>query len=228
MRVAAGAVAKLVLRQAGIEVVAWVSQVGSLVDHSAPESVQFELVNNNEVRCADPSCVPLFREAIQQARAEKDTIGGQIGFCCRSVPAGLGEPVFDKLEADLAKGMMSLPASKGFEIGSGFAGSTMRGSTHNDVFVSTENGVRTKTNYSGGIQGGISNGMTIYGKVAFKPVATLLRPQDTVDQDGETAIVSPKGRHDPCVLPRAVPIVEAMAALTLADHWLRNRAINEK
>ena len=161
---------------------------------------------------------------IESTRAAGDSLGGIVGCVARGVPAGLGEPVFDKLEAELAKAMLSLPATKGFEIGSGFSAITMRGSEHNDSFEIRDNSVRTATNRSGGVQGGISNGEPIYFRVAFKPTATIMRPQETVDREGNAMTLEPKGRHDPCVLPRAVPIVEAMMALVLADHALRQAA----
>jgi chorismate synthase len=162
-------------------------------------------------------------ELIRKIRKEGDTIGGTVTCVIKGVPAGLGEPVFDKLQADFAKAMMSINAAKGFEYGSGFEGTDLKGSEHNDLFFKDEGKVVTRTNLSGGIQGGISNGMDIYFKVAFKPVATIMKEQESVDKDGNAVLVSGKGRHDPCVLPRAVPIVESMAALVLADHWLRLR-----
>jgi chorismate synthase len=166
---------------------------------------------------------------IDEARRAGDSLGGVVECVCRQVPTGLGEPVFDKLEADLARAVMSLPASKGFEIGSGFAGTFMTGIEHNDPFTIDDSGrVRTQSNRSGGVQGGISNGEDIVFRVAFKPTATIAQPQQTVDRSGKAVTLEARGRHDPCVLPRAVPMVEAMACLVLADHWLRQRALSER
>jgi len=178
---------------------------------------------NNPVRCPDQEMAAQMEAHIKEVRKDGDTIGGIVSCVAQGVPAGLGEPAFDKLHADLAKAILSINACKGFEYGSGFAGVAMRGSEHNDVFIQEDDEVRTRTNYSGGIQGGISNGMDIYFRAAFKPVATIVPEQESINQAGEEVIVTGKGRHDPCVVPRAVPIVEAMAALVLADHWLRNR-----
>ncbi len=220
-RVLAGAVAKLLLRTQGIAVHAWVAQVGDVdyagtpADPSATES--------NIVRCPDPAVAARMIAAIDAARKDGDTLGGVVAGVARGVPAGLGEPVFDKLHADLGRAMLSINAVKGFEYGSGFAGTRLRGSEHNDEFFSSDEGIRTRTNHSGGIQGGISNGMDIIFRVAFKPVATIMKPQATVDAEGRETTLTGRGRHDPCVVPRAVPIVEAMAALVLADHWLRDR-----
>lgn len=220
-RVAAGAVAKQVLEQlSDIEVLAWVEQVGNIVANLDPETVSRTEIEANIVRCPDSETAVQMQRLIETVRKDKDSIGGVIKCVCRNVPAGLGEPVFDKLEAELAKAMLSIPASKGFSIGSGFEGSSMRGSKHNDLFIYEQNQIKTKTNYSGGIQGGISNGMPIEFRVAFKPVATIFTPQQTVDQQAHTVTIQPKGRHDPCVLPRAVPIVEHMAHLVLLDHLL--------
>ncbi len=219
-RVAAGAVARQVLLAQGIEVVAWVAEVagiGSTVDDT---TVGRQDVDANDVRCPDVAAAPAIDAAIRAARAEGDTLGGIVRCTCRGVPPGLGSPVFDKLEADLAKAMLSIPAAKGFESGSGYGGTTMRGSAHNDPFVPGPRGPVTTTNHSGGIQGGISNGMPVNFSVAFKPVATIFSPQSTVNDRGEAVTLKPRGRHDPCVLPRAVPIVEAMACLVLVDHWL--------
>ncbi len=225
-RVAAGAVAQAILAPLGIEVVAWVEQVHNLVVPSVDvEAVTRELIDQNDVRCPDPETAKAMFERIDQARKDGDSLGGIVTFVARSVPAGLGEPVFDKLEADLGKAMLSLPAAKGFEVGSGFAGVGMTGSQHNDPFIRRADGsVGTRTNHSGGIQGGISNGEPIIARVAFKPTATIMREQDTVDEDGQPTTIKGRGRHDPCVVPRAVPIVEAMARLVIADHWLRHRA----
>jgi len=223
-RVAAGAIAKQVLRALfGVNVQAWVQAVGSIHTDIESGDVTHEAVEANIMRCPDPGVAEEMEALVREVRKNGDTIGGVLRAVATGVPAGWGDPVFDKLEADLAKAMLSLPASKGFELGSGFAGTMMRGSTHNDVFESTDDGVRTRTNYSGGIQGGISNGMPIEIRVAFKPVATVFIEQDTVDNQGEETTVKPRGRHDPCVVPRAVPIVEAMMALVLLDHALRQR-----
>lgn len=222
-RVAAGAIAKLLLRQQGVEINAYVSQVGTL---KAPEYTQLDLrkTEDNIVRCPDPATAEKMIALIDQVRLDRDTIGGVVSCVIKNTPGGLGEPVFDKLHAELGKAMLSINAVKGFEYGSGFAGVELRGSQHNDEFVNEGGKIRTKTNHSGGVQGGISNGEDIYFKVAFKPVATIMQDQATVDKEGNEAVVSGKGRHDPCVVPRAVPIVEAMAALVLADFLLRNKA----
>ncbi len=228
-RVAAGAVAKLLLKQQGIEVLAHVSSVGKIdapnVDYTNAAAF-IEIRENNIVRCADPATAEEMIACIDGVRKQGDTIGGKISCFVTGVPVGLGEPVFDKLHADLGKAMLSINAVHGFEYGSGFSGSEMMGSEHNDVFVKDAAGsVKTVTNFSGGIQGGISNGMPIDFKVAFKPVATIMTNQATIDAEGNAANIQGKGRHDPCVVPRAVPIVEAMAALVLADHWLRNKTV---
>jgi chorismate synthase len=183
-------------------------------------------VEATAVRCPHPATAAAMIERIKQARSAGDSVGGVIECRVRGVPPGLGEPVFDRLEADLAKAMLSLPATKGFEIGSGFAGTRLKGSEHNDAFEPREGRVRTVTNRSGGVQGGISNGEEIVFRTAFKPTATILQPQKTVDIHGKATELAAKGRHDPCVLPRAVPIVEAMTALVLVDHWLRQAAQN--
>ena len=224
-RVAAGAVAQRVLADAGVEIVGWVDQVGEVIARCDPDQVSRAQVDANIVRCPDPARAAEMEALIREVRSQGDTIGGVARVVARGVPAGLGDPVFDKLEADLAKAMMSLPAAKGFESGSGFGGVTMRGSAHNDPFVAEDGRIRTRSNHSGGVQGGISNGMPIVVSVAFKPVATIFQEQDTVDREGNPAIIKPRGRHDPCVLPRAVPLVEAAMALTLCDHWLRWRAL---
>ncbi len=222
-RVAAGAVAKLFLRKEGIDIRAYVSQVGALTLDKPLSELDLSLTESNPVRCPDPTTAAAMEELIREVRKAGDTIGGVVSCVIRGVPAGLGEPVFDKLHADLGKAVLSINACKGFEYGSGFAGVTMRGSAHNDPFYNDEGRIKTRTNHSGGIQGGISNGMDICFRAAFKPVATIVPEQESVNQAGEPATVVGKGRHDPCVLPRAVPIVEAMAAVTLADHWLRQR-----
>lgn len=224
-RVAAGAVARQVLESLGpVEIVAWVDRVADLACEVDSGTVTSAEVDGSVVRCPDPAAAAAMKARIEQARAAQDTVGGVVRCVARGVPAGLGEPVFDKLDAELAKAMISLPAAKGFEVGSGFAGTELTGMQHNDRFVPDPRlGIATQTNRSGGIQGGISNGMPIEISVAFKPVATVFQEQATVDQAGRPVIVRPRGRHDPCVLPRAVPIVEAMMALVLVDHWLRWR-----
>jgi len=226
-RVAAGAIAKLMLKTQGIEIVAHVSSVGKINAPNVEIKNADEFIADREkniVRCADPATAEEMIEYIDSIRKQGDTVGGKVSCYVQNCPVGLGEPVFDKLHADLGKAMLSINAVHGFEYGSGFAGSEMRGSEHNDIFIKNSSGqVGTLTNYSGGIQGGISNGMPIAFTVAFKPVATIMHNQATIDSEGNAAEISGKGRHDPCVVPRAVPIVEAMAALVLADHWLRNR-----
>ncbi len=225
-RVAAGALAEqLLARWAGIEIVAWVASVADVAAALPDEqAVTRSEVDATDVRCPDLRAAPRMIEAIEEARKARDSVGGVVRCVVRNVPPGLGEPVFDKLTADLAKGVMSLPATRGFEIGEGFAATRMRGSLHNDPFYRDGERVRTRTNHSGGVQGGISNGEPIRFAVAFKPVATIFLPQETVTRSGEAVTFQAKGRHDPCVLPRAVPMVEAMAALVLADHMLRQRA----
>lgn len=222
-RVAAGAIAKLFLETQGIRCTAWVSQVGHLILDTPIESLQLDLTEQNDVRCPDPEMATAMIDLIREVRKAGDTIGGVISARITGCPAGVGDPVFDRLHADLGKAMLSINACKGFEYGSGFAGVTLRGSAHNDPFYTEEGKIKTRTNYSGGIQGGISNGMPIDFRVAFKPVATIIPAQESVNRAGETVAVEGRGRHDPCVLPRAVPIVEAMAAITLADHLLRQR-----
>lgn len=223
-RVAAGAVAKLLLKHFGVEVIGYVSQVGSVKVDKTYSELDLTLVENTPVRCPDLAKAEEMIDLIKAVRKDGDTIGGVVTAVIKDCPAGLGEPAFDKLHAELGKAMLSINACKGFEYGSGFDGVTMRGSEHNDTFVNNDGNIETTTNYSGGIQGGISNGMDIYFRAAFKPVATIVAAQDSVDTSGEKAIVTGKGRHDPCVLPRAVPIVEAMAALTIADFLLRQRS----
>jgi chorismate synthase len=222
-RVAAGAVAKLLLKESSVEITAYVSRVGDIV---APDYKQLDLshVESNIVRCPDADTAAKMIDLIDQIRLDRDTIGGVVTCVIKNVPVGLGEPVFDKLHAELGKAMLSINAVKGFEYGSGFEGVKLRGSQHNDEFFNDGARIRTRTNFSGGVQGGISNGEDIYFNVAFKPVATIMQDQNTVDKAGNEAVVSGKGRHDPCVVPRAVPIVEAMAALVLADFHLRNKA----
>jgi chorismate synthase len=230
-RVAAGAIAKLLLKQAGIEIFAHVSAVGKIeapnLEHISLSEL-LEIRESNIVRCTDPATASQMINLIDQTRKEGDTIGGKVSCVIRNCPAGLGEPVFDKLHADLGKAMLSINAVHGFEYGSGFSGSEMKGSEHNDIITphseeSDKQAFKTLTNFSGGIQGGISNGMEIFFKVAFKPVATIMQSQPTVNAAGEAAEIQGKGRHDPCVVPRAVAIVEAMAALVLADHFLRDK-----
>ncbi|MBK6978935.1 MAG: chorismate synthase [Cytophagaceae bacterium] len=221
-RVAAGALAKLVLNHFGIEIYSYVSQVGALKLEKGYQELDMSLIESNAVRCPDAEMAQTMFDYIDQVRKNGDSIGGVITGVIKNVPAGWGEPVFDKLHAELGKAMLSINAVKGFEYGSGFEGVNLLGSQHNDEFFTDENGiVRTKTNHSGGIQGGISNGEDIYFKVAFKPVATIMVDQNSVNEAGETVTVSGKGRHDPCVLPRAVPIVDAMSALVLVDFMLR-------
>ncbi|MEZ5008544.1 MAG: chorismate synthase [Chitinophagales bacterium] len=222
-RVAAGAIAKQLLSKEGVQVDAYVSKVGHLQLDKTYNELDLAKIDDNIIRCPDAGMAEQMIEFIQQIKKQGDTIGGVITGVVRGVPVGLGEPAFDKLHADLGKAMLSINAVKGFEYGSGFAGTDLKGSEHNDIFETVDGKVTTVTNHSGGIQGGISNGMDIYFQVAFKPVATIMRDQASVDKEGEKAVVSGKGRHDPCVLPRAVPIVEAMTALVLADHLLRNR-----
>lgn len=225
-RVAAGAIARKLLRVlGGVEVLAWVSRVHAIEAKVDPTSVTLARVESNDVRCPDPAAAAEMAACIDAARRRGDSLGGVVECVARNVPAGLGEPVFDRLEADLARALMSLPASKGFEIGSGFDGTRMTGLEHNDPFVPGPDGrPRTTSNRSGGVQGGISNGEEIVLRVAFKPTATIASAQQTVDRTGRAVVLEAQGRHDPCVLPRAVPVVEAMVCLVLADHWLRQRA----
>lgn len=219
-RVAAGAVAKLLLKQSGVEITAFVSQVGDIkTDHYT--KLDLTQTENNIVRCPDQPTADKMIALIDDVRLTRDTVGGMVTCVIKNTPAGLGEPVFDKLHAELGKAMLSINAVKGFEYGSGFEGIKLRGSQHNDEFYKEGNKIRTRTNHSGGIQGGISNGEDIYFNVAFKPVATIMQDQQSLDKKGNETTVSGKGRHDPCVVPRAVPIVEAMAALVLADFMLR-------
>jgi len=222
-RVAAGAIAKLLLKKSGVDIAAFVSQVGEIkADHYT--KLDLTKTEDNIVRCPDQATADKMIALIDEVRLNRDTIGGVVTCVIKNTPVGLGEPVFDKLHAELGKAMLSINAVKGFEYGSGFEGIKLRGSQHNDEFFNEGGKIRTKTNHSGGVQGGISNGEDIYFNVAFKPVATIMQDQQSVDKDGNEATVSGKGRHDPCVVPRAVPIVEAMAALVLADFLLRGRA----
>ncbi len=226
-RVAAGAVARRLLASvAGVEVLAWVSSVHDIEATVDPDTVTLDAVESHPTRCPDPEAAAAMTRAIEQARADGDSLGGVVTCVCRGVPAGLGEPVFDKLDADLAKAQLSLPAAKGFEIGSGFAGTRLTGRTHNDPFVPGPDGPRVAGNRSGGVQGGITNGADVVFRVAFKPTATIASAQETVTVDNEPVTLAARGRHDPCVLPRAVPLVEAMALLVLADHWLRQRTVD--
>jgi chorismate synthase len=223
-RVAAGAIArKLLSEAAGIEIVAYVKRVCDIEAEVDSARVTRDEVESNMVRCPDAKVAQAMIDLVDAARKAGDSVGGVIEAVARKVPPGLGEPVFDRLEADLGKALLSLPACKGFENGSGFAGTRLRGSQHNDAFFAEQGRIRTRSNRSGGIQGGISNGEDIVVRAAFKPTATVLLPQETVDVDGNATTLQARGRHDPCVLPRAVPIVEAMIALVLADHFLRQR-----
>ena len=223
-RVAAGAMAsKLLAQEYGVEIVGYVKQVWKLEADVDPDSVTGNEVESNIVRCPDPDMAARMIERIKEARKDGDSLGGVVEAVARGVPPGLGEPVFDKLDGDLARAMLSIPACKGFEVGSGFGGLTMTGYEHNDPFYNEDGRIRTRTNRSGGIQGGISNGENVVVRAAFKPPATIMKPQETVDVDGNPVTLEGRGRHDPCVLPRAVPIVEAMLALVLADHALRQR-----
>jgi chorismate synthase len=223
-RVAAGAIArKLLATAANVEVLAYVKQVWTIAAEIDPAAVTLAGVEATAVRCPDAGAAAAMIARIDEARRAGDSLGGVVECVCRRVPPGWGEPVFDKLEADLARAVMSLPASKGFEIGSGFGGVTLTGIQHNDPFTSEGGRVRTVSNRSGGVQGGISNGEDIVFRIAFKPTATIRQAQQTVDRSGKAVTLEAKGRHDPCVLPRAVPMVEAMACLVLADHYLRQR-----
>ena len=226
-RVAAGAIARKILKEAGgVEIVAYVESVQDIrVPDDMAEPTR-EAVEANPVRCPHPEAAAAMFERIKEVRSEGDSVGGTVACRITGLPPGLGEPVFDRLEADLAKAMLSLPATKGFEVGSGFAGTALKGSEHNDLFETRDGIIRTKSNRAGGVLGGISSGEPVYFRVAFKPTATILREQPTVTSSGEATNLMGKGRHDPCVLPRAVPIVEAMAALVLVDHWMRHAAQN--
>jgi chorismate synthase len=228
-RVAAGAVArKLLAERWGVEIVAWVSKVGRLVAEADLDRVTRAQVDATPIRCPDPELAAPMIAAVEAARKDGNSLGGSVSCVVRGCPPGWGEPVFDRLEADLAKAMLSLPASKGFEVGSGFAGTDLTGLEHNDEFYMEGGRVRTRTNHSGGVQGGISNGEHVYFRVAFKPTATIVREQRTVSAAGEETTLRARGRHDPCVLPRAVAMVEAMAALVLVDHALRHEVVRPK
>jgi chorismate synthase len=222
-RVAAGAIAKMLLKHYGVSIQAYVSQVGDMKLEKNYQDLDLTQAEENIVRCPDPAMAVKMIDFIDSIRKSQDTVGGIVSCVAKGVPPGLGEPVFDRLHAELGKAMLSINAVKGFEYGSGFEGVKMRGSQHNDAYYQDGDRVRTRTNHSGGIQGGISNGEDIYFKVAFKPVATIMQDQESVNESGESVTVSGKGRHDPCVVPRAVPIVEAMAALVLADYLLISR-----
>jgi chorismate synthase len=227
-RVAAGAVARKILHLANrLEIRAYVTQIHDIAAPTVTGFPTLDEVEANAVRCPDAATAAKMIERIKQARSEGDSVGGVIECRVRNVPVGLGEPVFDRLEADLAKAMLSLPATKGFEVGSGFAGTLLKGSQHNDPFVSKGGQIHTATNLSGGVQGGISNGEEIVFRTAFKPTATILQSQKTVDVRGKETELLARGRHDPCVVPRAVVIVEAMTALVLVDHWMRHAAQNQ-
>jgi chorismate synthase len=222
-RVVAGAIAKLYLFQKGIEIVGFVSSIGPIRMKNVDQSIERRNIEESLVRCPDAKTSALMQSLIIQTKAEGDTLGGVISCRIIGLPVGLGEPVFDKFHADLGKAMLSINAVKGFEIGSGFEGCKQKGSEQNDWFVNVDDVIQTKTNNSGGVQGGITNGETVFFNVAFKPVATLMQNQNTVDKQGNEIEIEGKGRHDVCVVPRAVPIVEAMAALVTMDHLLRNR-----
>lgn len=224
-RVVAGAIAQQILSEIGIHISAGVYSVGTISMEQSIDNIDFSKTEENIVRCPDPQIAEKMEKHILEIKKSGDTIGGTVACKITGVPVGLGEPVFDKLHARLAYAMMGINAVKGFEYGSGFQGSTMKGSDHNDAFEEVDGSIETKSNFSGGIQGGISNGANIYCKIAFKPVATLMVDQETVNQQGEKVVFKGKGRHDPCVVPRAVPIVEAMAAITVLDFYLINKSI---
>lgn len=225
VRVFAGAIAKQILTKSKIEIFAYVSRIGSISTMLSHEEIQRDKIESNIVRCPDENVSLEMISLLESLKKEGDTTGGVITCVIKNVPVGFGEPVYSKLQADLASACMSINAAHGFEYGSGFASASMKGSEHNDIFIKdTEDNIRTSTNFSGGIQGGISNGMDIYFRVAFKPVSTIRKEQSTINVKGESTRIKPGGRHDPCVVPRAVPIVEAMAALVIADHSLQNRS----
>jgi len=226
-RVAAGAIArKLLCLKGGIEIVAYIESIEDIRMPEMASAPKREDIEKTAVRCPDPTTAARMIERIKEVRGEGDSVGGIITCRVNGLPAGLGEPVFDRLEADLAKAMLSLPATKGFEVGSGFSGTRLRGSQHNDIFENRDGAIRTRTNHAGGVLGGISTGEELIFRTAFKPTATIIREQETVTSEGQPTRLMGKGRHDPCVLPRAVPIVEAMTALVLVDHWMRNHAQN--
>ena len=223
-RVLGGSVAQLFLNKCQIKIHAFVSSVGPISMDKNIHEIDLSSIDNSIVRCPDAVIAKQMEDYILSIKEAGDSIGGCITCIIQNVPVGLGEPVFDKLHADLAKAMMSINAVKGFEIGDGFSSTLRKGSEHNDAFVNSDTGIKTATNNSGGIQGGISNGETIYFRVAFKPVSTIMQEQQSIDKNGNTVALAGKGRHDPCVVPRAVPIVESMAALVIADYLLRNRS----
>ena len=223
-RVVAGAIARQLLDRNGVRVDAFVSQVGSIAIEVDPDRLELEKRWTDPVRCPDPAASAKMRALIEEVRAEGDSIGGVVSCIARGLPEGLGEPVFDRLDADLAKAMLSINATKGFQIGSGFRSATMRGSEHNDPLIGDQGRIRSESNRSGGLLGGISNGEDLLFDVAFKPPATIAKPQRTTDKEGQQVTLEAKGRHDPCVVPRAVPIVESMACLVIADHLLRHRS----
>lgn len=226
-RVAAGAIARKILKVAGgIEIVAYVESIQEINAPELEDPVTLEQVESTAVRCPDPATAELMIERIKEVRSQGDSVGGVVACRAYGLPTGLGEPIFDRLEADLAKAMLSIPATKGFEIGSGFAGTQLRGSEHNDAFSSDQGKIRTLSNNAGGVLGGISSGEILRFRTAFKPTATIMTEQSTVTSSGEETTLKGKGRHDACVLPRAVPIVEAMTALVLIDHWMRHSAQN--
>ena len=222
-RVVAGAIAKQILHTYGVDVFSYVSQIHNLVTHIDPETVKIADIDTNLVRCPDGDMAQEMEEYIKEVKKVGDSVGGVITGVAKNVPAGLGDPVFDKLHSDIGKAMLGINAVKGFEIGSGFGGTFLLGSEHNDEFISEDSVIKTRSNNSGGIQGGISNGELIYFNVAFKPTATIIKNQKSIDKEGNQMVLVGKGRHDPCVLPRAVPIIDAMLALTLVDHILRNK-----
>ena len=224
VRVCAGALAKLALKQVGIEITAYTSQVGEVALAESYRAYDLSQAENNAVRCPDAAVAAVMEQLILDVKRSGDTVGGVVTCVVKGVPVGLGEPLYDKLSASLASAMLSINASKGFDYGDGFASVTGRGSQQNDIFYNDNGSINTRTNHSGGIQGGISNGQDIYFRVAFKPVATLLMEQPTVTRSGEDTVLLAKGRHDPCVVPRAVPVVEAMTALVLLDHYMLDRA----
>lgn len=227
-RCVAGAIAMQILNQMGVNITAYTSQIGDISLSNDYRCYDLSCIDSNNVRCPDAVIAQQMENLIHTVKTEGDSIGGVVTCVASGVPAGWGEPVFDKLHADLGKAMLSINAAKGFEYGMGFAGASMRGSQANDIIELKENRITTRTNYSGGIQGGISNGEDIYFRVAFKPTPTLLQPIETITSEGEPTILSAQGRHDPCVVPRAIPIVEAMTAMVLLDHYLRNKTLKTK
>lgn len=223
-RVVGGSIANQLLAASGLEIIAWVSQIGQISMPLDAIPSNRKRIDQNAVRCPDPLIAETMKQAIEHAAETGDSLGGIISCLVKNCPSALGEPVFDKLEADLAKAMLSINASKGFELGSGFRAAAMRGSEYRDHFIANSELIKTTSNHDGGINGGISNGMDIFFRVAFKPVSTSSSNQELIDRSGKITLIEKGGRHDPCVVPRAVPIVESMTALVLADHWLRNRS----